>query len=92
VIRDYDRDQHEPTTLCRAALKWDPPSLAWWRQALHTAPVTSAATMPTAKVAPLVGSNHSLLMRRQISPRVATALLGKLRSQLTTEQRNTVDA
>jgi hypothetical protein len=48
--------------------------------------------MPTAKVAPLVGSNHSLLMRRQISPRVATALLGKLRSQLTTEQRNTVDA
>ena len=29
---------------------------------------------------------------RQISPLVATALLGKLRSKMTTEQQNTVDA
>jgi hypothetical protein len=32
------------------------------------------------------------LIRRQISPLVATALLGKLRSQMTAEQGSTVDA
>jgi transposase len=66
--------------------------LARWRQRRPTTPVTSATTMPTAKVAPLADSNSSLLIRRQISPLVATALLGKLRSQMTAEQGNTVDA
>jgi transposase len=66
--------------------------LARWRQKRPTTPVTSATTMPTAKVAPPVGSNNSLLICRQISPLVATALLGKLRSQMTAEQGNTVDA
>ncbi|MGA8437634.1 MAG: hypothetical protein WB762_30720, partial [Candidatus Sulfotelmatobacter sp.] len=66
--------------------------LARWRQQQPTTPVTSATTIPTAKVAPLADSNRSLLIRRQISPLVATALLGKLRSQMTAEQGNTVDA
>jgi len=35
---------------------------------------------------------NTSLIRRQISPLVATALLGKLRSQMTAEQGNTVDA
>ena len=63
--------------------------LARWRQKTPTTPVTSATTMPSAKVAPPAGSNNSLLICRQISPLV---LLGKLRSQMTGEQGNTVDA
>jgi transposase len=66
--------------------------LAGWRQKTSSTPLTSATTMPTAKVAPPAESNSSLLIRRQISPLVATALLGKLRSQMTAEQGNTVDA
>jgi transposase len=54
--------------------------------------LSSATTMPTANGAPPADSNSSLLIRRQISPLVATALLGKLRSQMTAEQGNTVDA
>ena len=48
--------------------------------------------LTTASVAPRVGATASLLQCRQISPLVATALLGKLRSKMTTEQQNTVDA
>jgi transposase len=66
--------------------------LAGWRQKTSTTPLTSATTMPTAKVAPPADSNSSLLIRRQISPLVATALLGKLGSKMTAEQGNTVDA
>jgi transposase len=66
--------------------------LARWRQKTPTTPVTSATTIPTAKVAPLANSKTSLFIRRQISPLVATALLGKLRSQMNAEQGNTVDA
>jgi hypothetical protein len=42
--------------------------LARWRQKTPTTPLTSATTMPTAKVAPPADSNSSLLIRRQISP------------------------
>jgi transposase len=51
--------------------------------------------MPPANVPPLVPATNSsllLLLCRQISPLVAAALLGKLRSQMTAEQANTVDA
>jgi hypothetical protein len=54
--------------------------------------VALETTMPTANVAPRVGATASLLLCRLISPLVAAALLGKLRSKMTTEQQNTVDA
>jgi hypothetical protein len=65
--------------------------LARWRRKTPTTPV-AVATAPAANVAPLVGATNSLLVYRQISPLVAAALLGKLRSKMTTEQENTVDA
>jgi transposase len=65
--------------------------LARWRTTPPT-PVASVTRMPTANVPPLVPATHSLLICRQISPLVAAALLGKLRSQMTAEQGNTVDA
>ena len=64
--------------------------LARWRT--PTTPVVSVTMMPPANVPPLVPANNSLLLCRQISPLVAAALLGKLRSQMTAEQGNTVDA
>jgi len=57
-----------------------------------TLPVALETTMPTANVSPRAGATASLLLCRQISPPVAAALLGKLRSKMTTEQQNTVDA
>jgi transposase len=66
--------------------------LARWRRKTPTLPVALETTMPTANVAPRVGATASLLLCRQISPLVAAALLGKLRSEMTTGQQNTVDA
>jgi transposase len=66
--------------------------LAQWRRKAPTFPVALETTTPTANVAPLVGATASLLLCRQISPLVAAALLGKLRTQMTVEQENTVDA
>jgi transposase len=66
--------------------------LARWRRKTPTLPVALETTMPTANVAPRVGATASLLLCRQISPLVAAALLAKLRSEMTTEQQNTVDA
>jgi hypothetical protein len=54
--------------------------------------VALETTMPTANVAPRVGATASLLLCRQIPPLVAAALLAKRRSEMTTEQQNTVDA
>jgi hypothetical protein len=59
----------------------------WWTA---PTPVVSVIVMPPVHVAPLVPATNSLLLCRQISPLVAA--LGKLRSQMTAEQANTVDA
>jgi transposase len=59
--------------------------LAPWRKTT----TTPVATTPTADVAPLVLAPQTLC--RHISPQVAAAILGKLRSQMTAKQENTVD-
>jgi transposase len=46
--------------------------------------------MPAANIAPFVSTASSSC--RQVSPQVAAALLGKLRSQMTVEQETSVDA
>jgi hypothetical protein len=66
--------------------------LARWRRKAPARSVALETTMPTANVAPRVGATASLLLCRQISPLVAAALLAKRRSEMTTEQQNTVDA
>ena len=66
--------------------------LARWRRKAPARPVALETTMATANVAPRVAATASLLLCRQISPLVAAALLAKRRSEMTTEQQNTVDA
>ena len=63
--------------------------LARWRKRPAT-PAALETTIPTADIAPFVLTADALC--RQISPQVAAALLGKLRSTMTAEQGGIVDA
>jgi len=63
--------------------------LAPWRRK-PTASLAPDIAMPAANIAPFVSTASSSC--RQVSPQVAAALLGKLRSQMTVEQETSVDA
>ena len=63
--------------------------LAPWRRN-PTASLALAIAVPSANIAPSVGTTSS--STRQVSPQVAAALLGKPRSEMTVEQGASVDA